>query len=104
MGKVMKRREFIKGVGLGTAALALPGCANVLSRQDGRRATRRPNILLAISDDQSWPHAGAYGSRFVRTPAFDRVAREGVLFSHGYCPAPQCSPSRAALMTGRNIW
>ncbi len=100
----MKRRDFMKTAGLGAAALALPGCASVLSRQDGKGITRRPNILLAISDDQSWPHAGAYGCRFVRTPVFDRVAREGVLFSHGYCPAPQCSPSRAALMTGRNIW
>ena len=65
---------------------------------------RRPNILLAISDDQSWRDAGAYGHRTLRTPAFDRIAREGTLFTHGYCPAPQCSPSRAALLTGRNIW
>lgn len=64
----------------------------------------RPNILLAISDDQSWRDAGAYGHPTLRTPAFDRIAREGALFTHGYCPAPQCSPSRAALLTGRNIW
>lgn len=64
----------------------------------------RPNILLAISDDQSWPHAGAYGDTSVRTPAFDRVARGGALFVHAFCPASQCSPSRAALLTGRNIW
>jgi len=67
-------------------------------------AARRPNILLVISDDQSWPHAGAYGCRFVNTPAFDRVAREGVLFTHCFCPAPGCAPSRAALLTGMNIW
>jgi len=64
----------------------------------------RPNILLAISDDQSWRDTGAYGHQTLRTPAFDRIAREGALFTHGYCPAPQCSPSRAALLTGRNIW
>lgn len=64
----------------------------------------RPNILLAIADDQSWPHAGVYGDGSVRTPAFDRIAREGVLFMHAFCPASQCSPSRAALLTGRNIW
>ncbi|UCH11802.1 MAG: sulfatase [Fidelibacterota bacterium] len=69
----------------------------------GGRA-KRLNILLAISDDQSWPHAGAYGCDFVKTPAFDRIAEEGILFTHGYCPAPQCSPCRAALLTGRNIW
>lgn len=65
-------------MGLGAAAPALPGCAGVLNREDGKEITRPPNILLAISDDQSWPHAGAYGCRFVRTPAFDRIAREGI--------------------------
>lgn len=64
----------------------------------------RPNILLAIADDWSWPHAGVYGDRSLQTPAFDRVARAGVLFSHTFCPAAQCSPSRASLLTGRNIW
>ncbi|MEE8306936.1 MAG: family 16 glycoside hydrolase, partial [Gammaproteobacteria bacterium] len=64
----------------------------------------RPNILLAISDDQSWPHASAYGSSFVTTPAFDRVAAEGVLFHNAFAPAPQCSPTRASILTGRNPW
>ncbi|RMD77335.1 MAG: heparan N-sulfatase, partial [Lentisphaerae bacterium] len=65
---------------------------------------KRPNILLAIADDQGWPHAGAYGCRMVNTPAFDRIARMGCLFENAYCPAPQCAPSRAALLSGRNIW
>ena len=65
---------------------------------------KRPNILLAISDDQSWPHASAYGSNFVETPAFDRVADEGVLFHNAFVPAPQCSPTRASILTGRNPW
>lgn len=67
-------------------------------------SARRPNILVAISDDQAWPHAGAYGCPFVRTPAFDRVAREGVLFTNAYCTSPSCSPSRAGLLTGLNLW
>ena len=67
-------------------------------------AAERPNILIAISDDQSWPHAGAYGDNSVSTPHFDRLAREGVLFTHAFCHASQCSPSRAAFLTGRNIW
>jgi uncharacterized sulfatase len=65
---------------------------------------KTPNILLAIADDQSWPHAGAYGCRFVSTPAFDRVAREGVRFDNAFCPAPSCAPSRASLLTGLNPW
>ena len=64
----------------------------------------RPNILVAISDDQGWPHASAYGCRFVNTPAFDRVAREGVLFTSAFCTSPSCSPSRAGLLTGLNMW
>lgn len=64
----------------------------------------KPNILVAISDDQAWPHTSAYGCQFVNTPAFDRVAAEGVLFSNAFCPAPSCSPSRAGLLTGRNPW
>jgi len=64
----------------------------------------RPNILFAISDDQSYPHASAYGFKAVRTPAFDRVAREGVLFTNAFSPSPGCSPTRAALLTGRHIW
>ena len=97
------RREFLKGFGVGAAAVALSSC-NDVNGLLGVKSRKRPNILLAISDDQSWPYAGAYGCKFVKTPAFDRVAKEGVLFTHAYCPAPQCSPARAALLTGRNIW
>jgi uncharacterized sulfatase len=64
----------------------------------------RPNILIAISDDQSWLHASAYGSKMVQTPSFDRVAREGILFTQAFCPSPGCSPSRAAFLTGLNTW
>ncbi len=64
----------------------------------------RPNILIAISDDQSFPYASAYGSSTVQTPAFDRVANEGVLFTSAFVASPGCSPSRAALLTGRYPW
>ena len=64
----------------------------------------RPNILVAISDDQSWAHASAYGSTMTETPTFDRMAREGVLFTNAFCASPGCSPSRAALLTGLNTW
>lgn len=68
------------------------------------RPPPRPNILFAISDDQSFPHAGAYGCTWVRTPAFDRVAKEGLLFNQAFTPNPKCSPSRACILTGRNSW
>ena len=67
-------------------------------------ADDRPNILFAISDDQSWPHASAYGTEWVKTPGFDRVAREGLLFHQAYTPNAKCAPSRACILTGRNSW
>ena len=67
-------------------------------------ADRRPNILLAISDDQTWLHTSAEGDPVVRTPHFDRVAAGGVRFTHAFCAASSCSPSRAALLAGQHIW
>lgn len=64
----------------------------------------RPNILVAVSDDQSFPHASAYGDSAIKTPNFDRVAKAGVLFHNAFTPAPGCSPMRAAFLTGREIW
>ncbi len=67
-------------------------------------AASRPNILFCISDDQSFPYASAYGTAWVKTPAFDRIAREGLLFMRAYTPNAKCAPSRAAVLTGRNSW
>ncbi|MGB9601864.1 MAG: sulfatase family protein [Verrucomicrobiia bacterium] len=67
-------------------------------------SSSRPNILIAIADDWSYGHSGAYGCRWIKTPAFDRVAQEGLLFTHSYTPNAKCSPSRASLLTGRNPW
>ncbi len=61
----------------------------------------RPNILLALGDNWAWPHASALGDPTVRTPVFDRIAREGILFNNAFCPVPSCSPTRASLLTGR---
>lgn len=71
---------------------------------DRPEADSRPNILLAIADDWGWPHAGAYGDPVVQTPAFDRIAREGVLLEHAYVSSPSCTPSRGALLTGQYHW
>jgi uncharacterized sulfatase len=67
-------------------------------------ADQRPNILLCISDDQSYAHTGANGDPVVKTPAFDRVAKEGIRFTHAFCDAPTCGPSRSAILTGQPIW
>lgn len=64
---------------------------------------QRPNILFAISDDWG-PHAGAYGTPWVKTPNFDRIAREGILFNNAFTPMAKCAPSRAIILTGRHLW
>ena len=61
----------------------------------------RPNIVLFIADNWSWPHAGTLGDRTAMTPVFDRIAREGMLLTRAFCPVPSCSPTRASLLTGR---
>src|SRR5690606_18421261 len=66
--------------------------------QDGQR----PNILFILSDDHSAPHLSCYGDPNVNTPHIDEIARNGVRFTQMYTGSPQCVPSRATLMTGRN--
>ncbi|MBP7050565.1 MAG: sulfatase [Phycisphaerae bacterium] len=95
------RRDFLKAVGLGTlgAAWTGPGAASVRAAQ-----SHRPNILFCIADDWSWPHASIAGDRVVKTPTFDAVAREGVLFSNAFVTAPSCTPSRGSIVTGQWHW
>lgn len=81
---------------ISTIALLMPGLTSA--------SADRPNILFCISDDQSYAHTGANGDRIVKTPAFDRIAREGLRFVHAFCDAPTCGPSRSAILTGQHIW
>lgn len=62
---------------------------------------QRPNVLLILADNWAWPNAGALGDPLAHTPAFDRIAREGVVFTHTFNPVPSCSPTRSCLLTGR---
>lgn len=77
---------------------------SVLLFASQRANADKPNILFAIADDLSFPHMGAYGTEWIQTPAFDRVARNGLLFNRCYTPNAKCAPSRACLLTGRNSW
>jgi len=83
-------------------AVALLGVLLTAGAPAGQRtAAAQPNILVIIADDWGYPYAGAYGDKVVKTPTFDRVAREGVLFRNAFAAAPSCTPSRASLLTGR---
>lgn len=104
----MKRRGFLRSVALGFVSGTVGvGCrTSPCRRANGttKKNHQRPNILFAISDDQSYPHTSFLGDPVVKTPAFDRVAREGVLFTHSFAACPSCTPSRSAILTGRQIW
>jgi len=65
-------------------------------------ASAKPNILLLLSDDHSYPFLSCYDNQNVRTPTLDRLAAEGIKLHRFFTAAPQCVPSRAALMTGRS--
>ncbi|MCX6631478.1 MAG: sulfatase [Candidatus Solibacter sp.] len=68
----------------------------------GAQDTPPPNILFVLSDDHSAPYLGAYGATWMATPNLDQFAREGLVFERAFTAAPQCVPSRTALMTGRS--
>ena len=82
-------------------ALAALGAARMGTRAaDDRHSSERPNILLIVADDLGYADTGAYGSD-IRTPNIDRLAGEGLLFTH-FHTAPMCAPTRAMLLTGNN--
>lgn len=64
----------------------------------------QPNIFFAIADDWGWPHAGIYGDTVVKTPTFDNIAKNGILFTNAFVSAPSCTPSRNAILTGQYHW
>ena len=65
------------------------------------RPARRPNIVFILADDLGWGDVGVYGSLHNSTPNIDRIAAEGVRFTHGYSGSATCSPTRFSLYTGR---
>src|SRR4051794_23037424 len=89
----LARRAFLQG------AAGLLG-ANITPSPSRAATGRPPNIVLIYCDDLGYGDLGCYGSK-IRTPNIDRLATEGVRFTQFYSANPVCSPSRAALLTGR---
>ncbi len=85
-------------------SLAFVGAALGIQAKSASHSADRPNILFVISDDQSYPHASAYGCKWIKTPNFDRIASQGILFTNAFVTSPGCSPSRASILTGRYPW
>lgn len=85
------RRSFLRTLAA-VPALTASGLA---------QANRKPNIVFILADDLGYGDLSCYGSRTIRTPHIDRIAREGVRFTDCYASAPVCTPTRVAFLTGR---
>ena len=95
------RREFLKAMGVGAAAIVLPSCSAASQKQSNKQSKRPSNIIFVLADDLGWAELGCYGNKFNETPNLDKLARQGMRFTDAYAAAPVCSPFRAALMTGQ---
>jgi arylsulfatase A len=84
------------------AAVAIVVALIVASKASPVPAPRPPNIVVILIDDMGWTDLGCQGSDFYRTPNIDKLAKQGLRFTNGYAACPVCSPTRAALMTGKN--
>ncbi|MBU6179302.1 MAG: sulfatase-like hydrolase/transferase, partial [Verrucomicrobia bacterium] len=65
-----------------------------------RAADTRPNLIWIMADDLGWGDLGCYGQKVIKTPRLDRMAADGIRFTHFYAGATVCAPSRSVLMTG----
>lgn len=89
----MNRRDFVRAMGLSTAALTLGSLEACGSR-------RPPNVVFIMADDLGYGELGCYGQEKIRTPSIDRIAAEGIRFTQHYSGSPVCAPSRCVLLTG----
>jgi arylsulfatase A-like enzyme len=93
----VKPRNNQLGLALGLACLLV---ATIMSRAEGD-LPGRPNVIVIFCDDLGYGDLGCYGHPTIRTPHLDRLAASGMKFTQFYSAAPVCTPSRAALLTGR---
>ena len=90
----MERRDFLRSVLAGGAALSMPARADIPN-------VSRPNILFIMADDHTKAAMSCYGSKTIQTPHLDRLASQGMRFNHMTATNSLCAPSRATLLTGK---
>lgn len=95
-GRTLSRKSFLAGAAAAPFGVSLPDSGNARARQTGG-----PNVVLLLFDDLGYGDLSCFGSEAISTPNADRLAGNGVRLTHAYSGAPVCTPSRAALMTGR---
>lgn len=95
----MKRRNFLKTLGKSAALTTVAGAS---FNCQPKPAHNLPNFVILFADDMGYGDPSCYGHPTIKTPNIDKMAEEGVRFTSFYVPCCVCSPSRAALLTGRH--
>ncbi len=94
------RRDFLKHIIGGAAALGVAGSAESLGQDASRSSTDKPNIIFIMADDLGYGDLGCYGQAQIKTPNIDKLAAQGMRFTDHYAGCTVCAPSRCSLMTG----
>lgn len=92
------RRSFLRSIIAGTVCVV---SSTGFAWGQAGTAQRPPNVILIVVDDLGWSDVGCNGAKFYETPHIDKLASQGVRFTNAYASGPMCSPTRAALMTGK---
>jgi len=101
----MNRRNFLKTMGLGATALAMPGCMNTGQAPRSNAGRKLPNIVFVMADDMGYGDVGCYNPQSkIPTPNMDQLSKEGVRFTDAHSPSAVCTPTRYGVLTGRYCW
>ena len=98
--QVMRRREFLKTLGFGAAALGAARWGLAAESATGAASAAKPNIVFILADDFGLDDTSCYGGDTYKTPHIDALAQAGIRFENGYC-SPLCGPTRCEFITGR---
>src|SRR5512134_3225188 len=97
----MTKRTLISVVTCACALLLLLAAETRSQQRSTSVASSRPNVILIMTDDMGYADLGSYGGKDIKTPILDRLARDGVRLTDAYANGVLCSPTRAALISGR---